>query len=47
MKLEVWRHSWFSISGVKSFKLADPIHNHNLFILAEKEIKEVKGKKKM
>ena len=31
----------FKQSGVKSFKLADPIHNHNLFILAEKEIKRI------
>ena len=28
-------------SGIKSYRLADPIHNHNLFILAEKEIKRI------
>ena len=28
----------FKQSGVKNFKLADPIHNKDLFILAEKEI---------
>ena len=31
----------FKQSGIKSFKLADPIHNHDLFILAEKEIKRI------
>ena len=31
----------FKQSGIKSFKLADPIHNHNLFILAEKEIRRI------
>ena len=31
----------FKQSGIKSYKLADPIHNHNLFILAEKEIKRI------
>ena len=35
----------FKQSGIKSFKLADPIHNHNLFILAEKEIKRIENKK--
>ena len=35
----------FKQSGVKSFKLADPIHNHNLFILAEKEIKRIENEK--
>ena len=33
----------FKQSGIKSFKLADPIHNHNLFILAEKEIKRIEN----
>ena len=28
-------------SGIKNFKLADPIHNKDLFILAENEIKRV------
>ena len=31
----------FKQSGIKSYKLADPIHNHDLFILAEKEIKRI------
>ncbi len=35
----------FKQSGIKSFKLADPIHNHNLFILAEKEIKRIENNK--
>jgi len=35
----------FKQSGIKSFKLADPIHNHNLFILAEKEIKRIENDK--
>ena len=29
----------FKQSGVKIFKLADPVHNNNLFELAEKEIR--------
>jgi ATP-dependent DNA helicase RecG len=33
----------FKQSGIKSFKLADPIHNHDLFILAEKEIKRIEN----
>jgi len=33
----------FKQSGVKNFKLADPVHNHNLFILAEKEIKRIES----
>ncbi len=35
----------FKQSGIKSFKLADPIHNNNLFILAEKEIKRIENEK--
>ena len=35
----------FKQSGIKNFKLADPIHNHNLFILAEKEIKRIENNK--
>ena len=35
----------FKQSGIKNFKLADPIHNHNLFILAEKEIKRIENVK--
>ncbi len=31
----------FKQSGVKNFKLADPIHNEDLFILAEKQIREI------
>ncbi len=35
----------FKQSGIKNFKLADPIHNLNLFILAEKEIKRIENEK--
>ncbi len=35
----------FKQSGIKNFKLADPIHNHNLFILAEKEVKRIENEK--
>jgi ATP-dependent DNA helicase RecG len=31
----------FKQSGIKNFKLADPIHNHDLFLMAEKEIKRI------
>ncbi len=31
----------FKQSGIKSFKLADPIHNNDLFLLAEKEMKRI------
>ena len=31
----------FKQSGIKNFKLADPIHNHNLFLLPKKEIKKL------
>ena len=31
----------FKQSGIKNFKLADPIHNKDLFILAEKEMKRI------
>ena len=31
----------FKQSGIKNFKLADPIHNKSLFILAEKEIRRI------
>ena len=31
----------FKQSGIKNFKLADPIHNNDLFILAEKEMKRI------
>ena len=35
----------FKQSGIKNFKLADPIHNHKLFLLAEKEIKRIENAK--
>ena len=31
----------FKQSGIKNFKLADPIHNSDLFLLAEKEIRRI------
>ncbi|MDC1033639.1 ATP-dependent DNA helicase RecG, partial [Candidatus Pelagibacter sp.] len=36
----------FKQSGLKIFKLADPIHNGNLFELAEKEVKKNGNRKK-
>ena len=33
----------FKQSGVKNFRLADPIHNEDLFILGEKEIKRIEN----
>ena len=36
----------FKQSGIKSFKLADPIHNEDLFILGEKEIKRIEKEEK-
>ena len=33
----------FKQSGIKNFKLADPIHNDDLFLLAEKEIKRIEN----
>jgi len=33
----------FKQSGIKNFKLADPIHNIDLFLLAEKEIKRIEN----
>ncbi|MDC3007201.1 ATP-dependent DNA helicase RecG [Candidatus Pelagibacter sp.] len=35
----------FKQSGIKNFRLADPVHNLNLFILAEKEIKRIENRK--
>ncbi|MDC0518046.1 ATP-dependent DNA helicase RecG [Candidatus Pelagibacter sp.] len=35
----------FKQSGIKNFKLADPIHNNDLFLLAEKEMKRVEKSK--
>ena len=34
----------FQQSGQKTFKLADPILNEDLFVLAEKEIKYIENK---
>ena len=31
----------FKQSGIKNFKLADPVHNEDLFILAEQEIRKI------
>ena len=36
----------FKQSGIKNFKLADPIKNHDLFILAEQEIKRIEKDEK-
>ena len=33
----------FKQSGVKNFRLADPVHNSDLFTLAEKEIKRIEN----
>jgi ATP-dependent DNA helicase RecG len=33
----------FKQSGIKNFKLADPIHNNDLFLLAEEEIKRIEN----
>jgi ATP-dependent DNA helicase RecG len=33
----------FKQSGIKNFRLADPIHNYNLFVMAEKEIKRIEN----
>jgi len=35
----------FKQSGIKNFKLADPIHNNDLFILAENEMKRIEKSK--
>ena len=35
----------FKQSGLKNFKLADPVHNEDLFILAENEIKRIENEK--
>ncbi len=35
----------FKQSGIKNFRLADPVHNENLFILAEKEIRRIENEK--
>ncbi len=36
----------FQQSGIKNFKLADPIHHADLFKLAEKDIKDIENNKK-
>ena len=36
----------FKQSGLKNFKLADPVHNEDLFILAEEEIKRIEKEEK-
>ena len=36
----------FKQSGIKNFKLADPIHHEDLFKLAEKEIKRIEDEEK-
>ena len=36
----------FKQSGTKTFRLADPIQNEDLFILAEKEIKKIENENK-
>ena len=33
----------FKQSGLQSFKLADPVLNENLFLIAEKEIKRIEN----
>ena len=33
----------FKQSGIKNFRLADPVHNQDLFLLAEKEIKRIEN----
>ena len=33
----------FKQSGVKNFRLADPVHNEDLFILADKEVREIEN----
>ena len=35
----------FKQSGIKNFRLADPVHNNDLFLLAEKEIKRIENTK--
>ena len=35
----------FKQSGIKNFKLADPIHNSDLFLIAEKEMRRIENSK--
>ena len=37
----------FKQSGIKNFKLADPVHNQNLFFWQKKKSEELKMKKKI
>ena len=43
--LGFWALLGFKQSGIKHFRLADPIHNEDLFLLAEKEIKTMEKDK--
>ncbi len=36
----------FKQSGLKNFKLADPVHNEDLFILGEQEIRRIENEEK-
>ena len=36
----------FKQSGIKNFKLADPIQNSELFIIAEKEVRRIEKEEK-
>ena len=36
----------FKQSGIKNFKLADPVHNEDLFILAQNEVKRIEKEEK-
>ena len=36
----------FKQSGIKNFKLADPIQNSELFIIAEKEVRRIENEEK-
>ena len=37
----------FKQSGIKNFRLADPLINENLFFLAEKEVKKIEIENKI
>ena len=36
----------FKQSGLKNFKLADPVHNEDLFILGEQETRRIENEEK-
>ena len=36
----------FKQSGLKNFKLADPVHNEDLFILGEQEIRRIENEER-